>query len=559
MILIALYWIFLALLFFPAGVLVTHALKLTIQNPVLLLLLGMVLLTTGFTCVAFFYKLGAVNLIVWSCVSLLPAIIFRKNSAQYLSNYYKELCVLPFYLKSVLILMLAGALLKSAQYPFVIDNESYYVQSIKWLNGYGFVKGIANLHVFFAQNSCWHVLQAGTNFSFITNRINDINGFLFIICTAYFITEGAKANTPATRYWLGFMPLLSVLLFQFLPAPSPDVPCLLLVPVIYHLFIQSKGFDTDSKTAFILFVFLLIVKITMLPVGLIFLPLLKQKKAFAFMAATGLPLIALWIAKNIITSGYPLYPIALFKTGYSWALPKELFDFMIEANANDGYYDSAHAPAVNTWGVKLSAWIHMGGIAGIINKLTVVLLLAMPFTNTVRKDKKARLIYLSMLINFLVLLFTSPQFRYFLHVTIVSFLFVAAAVYNYLKLGPKVYKSLIITACAFMILLFLNLPLSWLTKNKYHQSAGSVALKQLYRPEVNTKYPNLVFKHCKVGNLDYYSPPNFFFYGTADGPLPCVNTLQVQKFKRELGIIPQLQGTDIKDGFKSVKVGVGNK
>ena len=35
-------------------------------------------------------------------------------------------------------------LAQSATLPFIIDNESYYIQTIKWLNEYGFVKGLAN-------------------------------------------------------------------------------------------------------------------------------------------------------------------------------------------------------------------------------------------------------------------------------------------------------------------------------------------------------------------------------------------------------------------------------
>lgn len=554
MVIILAYWLFLALLFLPAGILVKQTFKFTTQNPILLALLGMVLLTAGFTTIAFFYKLGAVNLMSWSCFSLISGIIFRHDIAQSISSYYKKLQALPLYLKTVLVLLFVGALLKSAQYPFVIDNESYYVQTIKWLNNYGFVKGLANLHPFFAQNSSWHVLQAGLNFSFITNRINDINGFLLVLCTAYFATEGYDKSTPNSKHWLAFMPLLGILLFQFLQAPSPDMPCLLLVPVIYHQFLQSDGVDSNSKIGYILFIFLVIIKITILPLGIIFLPLLRHKKFIAFIAVTTLPLIVLWIIKNIIISGYALYPLAYFKTGYNWALPKELFNFMITVTENDGYYDKASAPAVNTWITKLLSWISMSDLAGIINKLTVVLLLLLPFTKDVKINKKHRLIYLSLLTSFLALLFTSPQFRYFLHVTIISFLFVVATVYNQLKLGSKLFKVILVTASAVVFLLFLNLNFSGLTPNKFHKTAGAVSLSQIYLPEENTKFPNLTFVKAKTGNLIYYSPKeNFFLFGTANGPLPCVNSAQLKYFEKKLSITPQLRNNNLADGFYSAK------
>lgn len=554
MVIILAYWLFLALLFLPAGILVKQIFKFTTQNPILLVILGMVLLTAGFTTIAFFYKLGAVNLIGWSCFSLISGIIFRHDIAQSVSSYYKKLQALPLYLKTVLVVLFVGALLKSAQYPFVIDNESYYVQTIKWLNNYGFVKGLANLHPFFAQNSSWHVLQAGLNFSFTTNRINDINGFLLVLCTAYFATEGYDKSTLNNKYWLVFVPLLSVLIFQFLQAPSPDMPCLLLVPVIYHLFLQSEGPDENSKIGYILFVFLVLIKITILPLGILFLSLLKHRKFIAFMAVTTLPLMLLWIIKNVIISGFPLYPLAYFKTGYNWALPKELFNFMITVTENDGYYNKASAPAVNTWATKLLSWISMGGLAGLINKLTIVLLLFLPFTKSVKTDIKYRLIYISLLISFLALLFTSPQFRYFLHVTIISFLFVAAAVYNQLKLGNKLIKVSLVAASAAVFLLFLNFNLSGLTPNKFHKTAGAVRFQQLYLPEENTKFPDLTFVKTRTGNLIYYTPQeNFFLFGTANGPLPCINSAQLNYFEKKLGIAPQLRSNNLADGFYSAK------
>jgi hypothetical protein len=548
------YWLFLTVLFLPAGILLKHIFKLTTQNPVLLIILGMVLLTAGCTTVAFFYKLGAVNVIGWSCFSLVLGFIFRRNISSLFSTYYKKILTLPNYLKFVLLILFTGALLKSAQYPFVIDNESYYIQTIKWLNNYGFVKGLANLHPFFAQNSSWHVLQAGLNFSFITNRINDINSFLFIITTLYFVTEGYAVSTRTSKYWLAFMPLLSVLLFQFLQAPSPDMPCLLLTPIIYHLYIQSNGPDSNSKIAYILFVFLVIIKITILPIAIIFLPLIKHQKFVVYMVITTLLLATVWIIKNVIISGYPLYPLAYIKTGYDWALPTELFNFMITATQNDGYYNSSIAPAVNTWGVKLTSWIRLDGLAGIINKFTIALLLILLFTKTIKRDKKHILIYISLIISFLALLFTSPQFRYFLHVTIMAFVFITATIYNQLKLGSKIFKVSLLAASAAVLLLFLNVDLSGLTPNKFHRTAGNVRFQQIYLPEENTKFPNLIFIKTKKGNLTHYSPKeNFFLFGTANGPLPCVNSAQLDFFQNKLGFLPQLRSDNLTDGFYSVK------
>ena len=63
-------------------------------------------------------------------------------------------------------------LAQCASPPLILDNESYYIQTIKWLNQYGFVKGLVNLHVFLGQTSGWHLLQSAFSFSFLYDRFN---------------------------------------------------------------------------------------------------------------------------------------------------------------------------------------------------------------------------------------------------------------------------------------------------------------------------------------------------------------------------------------------------
>jgi len=551
MIFIAAYWLFLFFLVLPLGILTGHVLKISSQNTFITLLLGLVLLTCGFTLTAFFFPLGAASLIFWLIVSLTSGIYYKLQIRKLLKSFGESLKQLPSYLKVVVSILIFGTLLKSAQYPFITDNESYYIQTIKWLNKYGFVKGLANLHIFLAQNSAWHVLQAGINLSFLTNKINDINGFVFILCSVYCITEGQAYSTPKKRYWLSFTPLLSLFPFLFLDVPSPDLPLLVITPIILHLYIQHNENNSNFRIALLLFIFLVSIKLTVLPLGILFLAGLTQKQNLKFALFTGTPIALLWIAKNIIISGYPLYPIALFKTGYDWAVPDNAFKLIIDLTADYGYKRSAGLlPKDITMAAKLLYWLQQDGLAGIINKLTLALLFCMPFS--MLKDKRHKMVYAALLINFLAILFTSPQFRYFLYITYAGCLFVAAAFFNYIKANAAVYKIILILGTLTACITFLNFGLNKLTTNKRHQAHGIIKVQQLYLPEDITKYPDLKFVKVKLGNLNYYSPEyNFFMYGTANGPLPCVNTKQINFMQRELGIIPQLRTGDIKDGFYS--------
>jgi hypothetical protein len=553
MLLIAAYWLFLFTLLLPLGALTNNALKLNCNDTLLTLLLGLVCLTCGFTVTAFFIPLGGLSLLVWTVISAVSGIYYKSQILLLLQIFNKSLRQLPTYLKLVIGILTFGALIKSAQYPFVLDNESYYIQTIKWLDEYGFVKGLANLHIFFAQNSAWHVLQAGTNFSFITNKINDVNGFVFVICMLYCITEGNALSDVKKQYWLSFMPLLALVPFLFIDAPSPDLPLLIILPIIVHLYLKDNIYNHDYKIALLLFTSLVFIKITVAPLAIIFIPGLLKKDNRAFAIITALPVLLLWMAKNTIVSGYPLYPFTYFSFDFNWTAPRKLISHIGYLTSSYGYKREGNLlPEGTTMIIKLKYWLRQDGLAGIINKLTLTLLVFMLLG--IFKNKNYRLVYVALLLNFLVVLLTSPQFRYFLHITICGCLFVTAVLFNYFKLNRKIYKVTVLTGSAIIFVTFINFGLSRVTTNKHHQVVSKLRLQQLYLPEGITKFPLMTFNKETLGNLNYYSPhENFLIFGTANGPLPCVNKAQIKYMRRKLGIVPQMRTAELKDGFISVK------
>jgi hypothetical protein len=544
------YWLFLFAFFLSAGVLLKKALQLTSGLPITVLL-GMFLSAITFSITAFFFPLGWVSLAIHTVIFAIAAIVYKTELRLQLSSFWKELRSLTAFHKVVLLVLIGGAALRSARSPFVIDNESYYVQTIKWLNEYGFVKGLGNLHLFFGQTSGWHVLQAGLNFSFFTEKINDINGFLFVICTAYYFTEGAKRPRS---HWLAFMPVFSILLFMFVDSPSPDLPLLMVTPIVLYLYTENSDGNDNFRPAFLLFAFLVFIKVTIAPVGILFLLWPNAGKhigfAFTITAIAG----GIWIAKNLILTGYPLYPLLPFTPGFEWTVPETILKGM-HGMSNQSVY---HAKASASFTQKLVHWITAGGLDGIMNKLIVVLFLIMPFFKKIRQEKKWRVIYCCFLIHFGILLCTTPQFRLFLPEILFFLIFIISEILNYFKASGILYKVSIGTACALAILsLFINTGNSLLTDNKFHQDTPGFALRQLYLPEPNTRFSRMEFVWQKEGRLDYYSPKeNFFYYGTANGPLPCVNTVQLKGQQKRFGYVPQPLGESLGEGFYSAEMAI---
>ena len=51
-------------------------------------------------------------------------------------------------------------------------------------------------------------------------------------------------------------------------------------------------------------------------------------------------------------------------------------------------------------------------------------------------------------------------------------------------------------------------------------------------------------------NFYYNSPVNVdFFWGTANGEIPCVNKKQIDYFEQKYNVKPQMRSDNLKDGF----------
>lgn len=527
----------------PFGVATEKILNIRNTSLAVTLLLGVVFQTVFLTILAFFYRL---NIEVFICNMLLFLFLLISYNKQ-ISTKFKS-CLAEFrswqtFFKLVFVIIVILVLAKSSQLPFVIDNESYYLQTIKWFNEYGFVKGLGNLHIYLAQGSPWHVLQAGLNFSFITDSINDINGFVFIVCGFYYLNEYYKQNE---QNWMLYLLIFNILYFQFLDAPSPDLPILLVLPILFYWFIAQK----NIKIAIVFLVFLIFVKITVAPLVLLLFFWKKDRRTWRFLILTGLLFAVLWMIKNSLLSGYPLYPFSYFSLDVDWLVPRELLLFVARITENSGYFVGNPIESLSL-GDKLKSWILLGGITGFFNKAMLLLFVCFPFTTVFRKQKQYKTLYFILLIHFVLLLFSSPQFRFFLP----EILFFGAVITNeivaYIDKKNKFGKWVVLTGTLLPIVALFAINLNQLTPNLYHHQTDSFKIEQLLYPKPSSKFYAWEFKKKQKGNLDYYSPAGNQFYNTGNGDLPCVNESLLNYFEQKFQFIPQQRTSELKDGFYS--------
>lgn len=555
MILIALSWFVLLLFFILAGIAVKSILNFKSTNNYLIVFLGIFAQCLALNIFAIFFRIGIEVFVANTTISLVIFIWKYKEIKSIIWEIKNDIQNLSITSKCFLLLIFVLSLYKCSQYSYIVDNESYYIQTIKWINEYGFVKGLGNLHIFLGQTSPFHVLQAGFNFNFITQRSNDINGLIFNLSSLFFISEFEKNNTSNKKtHWLGFVFTFSILFFQFLNAPSPDLIIILISQIIFYYFLEKENNFENFKVISILFLLLFFIKITVAPFGLIILFLMGfKKKRVYFFATTSLIILSVLVVKNIVLTGYPFFPFSFFPTNYDWKIPENLLNFMNLVTQNAGYYNTAIGEV--SLNEQLYSWIRLGGINRFFNIGILILFIAFGVVKALKIRGKYLIIYSIFAIHFILLLLFSPQYRFFLP----EFIFMASVLiwqfFGYLNTSQK-------TVQLFLLLFFVSsffatevLTSPQFMHNEIHHQNDKISWKELLVPKKKSKYSEIEFQKIKEGNLIYNSPKDsLFFYGTANGKLPCTNKLQLNYLKTYYLIQPQLRTKYLKDGFYSKKV-----
>ena len=561
MLLIIISWIYIAFSTINLGVGLDKLMKNSSNSMVITIVKG--LFTT--TLLASFWAIfGRISIEFHSFLVVLNLVLFYTLKAE-ITNTYKLFAIqfgqlsksLQLYLVIIALLIVA----QCASIPYIIDNETYYIQTIKWLNEYGLVKGLANLHIFFGQTSGWHITQSVFNFSFLYSNFNDLSGFCLLLGNLFAVE---KLNNyfinPNKNYLLiGLLPIANVLLFQFVSAPSPDLPVYILSLMAFLLFVEN--YNSITKTNFtnltIIVLFLFYIKPTtflLLVLPLIFLLKEHQLVRHTFFPSftVGLIVLGLFITKNSILTGYPLFPLTtLHSKNYDFRVPIEMVEFYFNQQRLYRFFLTNEEFHALTFWEKCNKWIVMEKISGIFNVLSLILVVIIPFF--IRKyfhQKAYWIVYCIMVVQLIVLLCTSPQFRFFIHFNL-FFLFLIAASFRPQK--KYILLGLILSVVLVSIALFFPIKYSYLTQNRLIMENSRFSKRNTVFPYQNTKL-NTDFYAVKNGNLTYHSPDaTTFFWANGNGELPCVNAIQIDYFGARFHYVPQLRTTQLQDGFYSKK------
>jgi hypothetical protein len=227
--------------------------------------------------------------------------------------------------------------------PINPDTALYHAQAIRWIESYRAVPGLANLYNRLAYNSSWLVLNASLSFAFLKLRSFHLTNSIFLLTVMVYFGTGFQnilrkqpAVSDVVKSVLFFLPLYFY--SSSVSSPGTDLPATLLIWIILILVLEKVekfGLDFDLYTVaiFSLALFTASVKLSTIPLFLLSalviaqLILKKQWRWIVYLSGIGVIVILPWVLRNIILSGYILFPVSQIDLfSFDWKNPLEAVD-----------------------------------------------------------------------------------------------------------------------------------------------------------------------------------------------------------------------------------------
>ncbi len=239
----------------------------------------------------------------------------------------------------LLLLCLASVLLWTTQDPGQYDTGLYHAQAIRWIEEYGVVPGLGNLHMRFAYNSAFMSLQALFSLEWLVGQsLHTLNGF-FCLCALFYAF--GTVRVPGKERWqtsdlLKCVMAVYVVRSRYSIASSgTDIWAMLLIVYICAKWceLMESGEQETAPWCYVCLVgfYALTVKLSAAAIViLVCYPLyqLLRKKDFRAVFHNGLlavMVVAPYLIRNVIISGYLIYPyegIDLFNV--DWKMDPEV-------------------------------------------------------------------------------------------------------------------------------------------------------------------------------------------------------------------------------------------
>lgn len=300
------------------------------------LMTGLIIATVYSQIFSLFYRVNIEANIIMLVFCIVICIFMRKQMLEFLNIAFQNSS--PAYKIILLLLFLAWSYFTSRGY-MVYDMSLYHGQSIRWIEEYGVVKGLGNLHNRFGYNSSIFAVSALYSMKFLLGRsLHAVNGLIAFLLSVGILDLGKafkrKRMLLSDYARIGAIYYLTTIWDEII-APSSDyaVMCTIFFIVIKWL-TQLEEEDESRRNSIAPYALLCVASVFSLTLkvsaGLILIllikpasMLLKEKrfKEIGIYLSMGLITAIPWMARTVIITGWLLYPFpALDLFNFDWKM-----------------------------------------------------------------------------------------------------------------------------------------------------------------------------------------------------------------------------------------------
>lgn len=301
-----------------------------------LIAIGLVIATVYAQFFSLFYKVGLIANIALVSICIFICIVFRKDFYNDIRNHFANTSVAKRII--ILFLIVFWAYFSSRGYMHY-DSDLYHAQSIRWIEEYGVIKGLGNVHNRLAYNSSFFAVSALYSMKFLVGQsLHSINGFMTLLLSISVldIMDSVKRKRfilsdyirIATIYYL-------TIICDEIVSPASDfaIMCTIFYIVIKWVDLLEKKEKDIAPYALLCVggVYAVSLKLT---AGLVLILLIKPayilikekkvKEIFIYLSM-GFIVILPWVIRNVIISGYLIYPFPeLDIFSFAWKIDPNL-------------------------------------------------------------------------------------------------------------------------------------------------------------------------------------------------------------------------------------------
>ena len=302
------------------------------------LITGLILLTSLTQIIVLFFPINVYTKFGLLGLLILLSIINRKNTKFFIPKIKVSASLVLFSI------FWAVILLTNAGPTMMDDTESYHIQSIKWIQEYGSVPGIVNLHERFGFNSSWFSSVALFSFSSkTTGGFTVMNSVISLWLCYWFIekfNQFQKENNLQAAFAIHLVFIVCLLFWALIKGNATTtnydyITTSIVLLLFTEVFISEK---TSPRIEWIIWpAYLLTVRLINYPLLILslfaFILFIKQKQTRQLLLPIVycLLLIVPFLIRTIIIAGYPFYPATYFDfTNVDWKPDPQITERLLE-------------------------------------------------------------------------------------------------------------------------------------------------------------------------------------------------------------------------------------